>query len=246
MNDIAKVEKKELNVVDNGASVMAMLQSAVERGADPDALEKLVALQERIMDREAEMAYTAAMVAVQGKIPYIHNESKNSQTGSSYAKLDKINKIIIPIYTKHGFSLSFGTGVSQLEGWTRITCDVLHERGHSKNYYIDLPLDDVGLKGNANKTKMHASGSTRSYGSRYLTNMIFNLTTGDDDDGNGAVEYITEQQVADLDCKISELGRDKDGFLKFLKVDSLEELPANKYVGAIKALEAKAKQNAAA
>ena len=39
--------------------------------------------------------------------------------------------------------------------------------------------------GTVNKTKIHASGSTLSYGRRYLLKLIFNLTTVDelDDDG---------------------------------------------------------------
>ena len=51
--------------------------------------------------------------------------------------------------------------------------------------HFDLALDGVGLKGNPNKTAVQASGSTISYGRRYLKLMVFDVVlTNEDNDGN--------------------------------------------------------------
>ena len=103
----------------------------------------------------------------------------------------------------------------------------------------------VGIKGMQNKTQIHGEGSSFSYAQRYLTKLAFNLRIeGEDDDGNKAgrgPELITESQAADLLAKITEVGANKEQFLKFLKVEKLSDLPAKRYTAAIRALEDKAR-----
>lgn len=65
----------------------------------------------------------------------------------------------------------------------------MHEAGHTKRYYVDLPIDSTGIKGSVNKTGVHANGSTYSYARRYLTMMIFNVVLTNEDNGrNGGGE----------------------------------------------------------
>jgi len=52
-------------------------------------------------------------------------------------------------------------------------------------------------------------------------------------------DLITESQVADLNALIEEVGADLKKFLKYLKVPTLDQLPAKAYPVAVKALEAK-------
>jgi len=93
-------------------------------------------------------------------------------------------KMITPIYTSVGLSLSFGTRAGAPEGCIRVSCDVRHEAGHAESYELDMELDRAGIAGATNKTGPHARGSSISYTRRYLTCMIFHIPTGDDDDGN--------------------------------------------------------------
>nr|MDA3853325.1 hypothetical protein [Bacteroidales bacterium] len=61
-----------------------------------------------------------------------------------------------------------------------------------------------------------------------------------DDDGNSyGLELINTDQLTVLNDLIKEVKADKSGFLKYLKVSSLEILPISKYDQAVKALEAK-------
>lgn len=224
------------------AQAATLLERAIEKGVDPDSLSKLVALQERILDRQAEQDFAAAMRQTQAAIQPVLKDRRNSQTDSNYATLEALNKAVVPVYTQYGFSLSFGTEDSPTEGYIRIVCDVFHTGGHTRRYHFDLPLDDSGIAGKTNKTKVHASGSTLSYGRRYLTMLVFNVSTTDDDDGNGGKgALITEQQVADLTALAQEVGADVAKFCQWFKVESFADIKSEYYSRAVKALEAKRK-----
>ena len=155
---------------------------ALSPNADIEKLERVMALQERMLDRDQEAEYNRSMVGAQRDMPIIAAKSANKQTHSLYAKLDAINKGIVPVYTAHGFAVSFDTEDSPLEDHIRIVAYVAHSGGHSKTYRHDLPIDNKGMEGKANKTLMHGRASTVSYGQRYLLCMIFNVSTGDDKD----------------------------------------------------------------
>ncbi len=225
------------------ASVLSTLSTALDKGVDADSLEKILNMQERILDRQADQAFALDMVMTQGSVKAISKNRNNDQTTSKYANLEAVLKAIVPIYTDNGFCLTFSQNDSPHEGHIRVVCDVMHRQGSVKNYFIDLPLDNKGIKGSVNKTDMHATGSAFSYGRRYLTAMIFNLNTADDDDGNRAgeppVECITEHQIANLEALITEVGADKKTFLEFGGVASLSEIFTCNYQKAINALEAK-------
>lgn len=187
-NAIQKTEQvgQVVSINDSAALMTAVARAAADPHVDVEKMERLFAMHERMADRQAEQAYADAMTAAQRAMPMIGKDRQNTQTNSSYATLDKINQRIAPIYTAEGFSLSFDTDASPLPGHVRVVCRVLHSGGHSKTYNYDSPLDDAGIAGKINKTPTHARGSAITYGRRYLTLMIFNLATGEDDDGNAA------------------------------------------------------------
>lgn len=150
---------------------------------DMDRAERLFKMHQEIVKQEAEAAFNGAMARAQSKMVPIINNAYNAQTSSRYAKLAAINKSIVPIYTAEGLSISFNSAEAK-EGLFRTIALVSHEAGHTRTYYKDLPLDNVGMAGKVNKTELHALGSTSSYSRRYLVCEIFNLSTEDDDDGN--------------------------------------------------------------
>lgn len=185
-----KLVKNEQTVI--GFNIFSVLESAVNKGMDADALTKLVDLQERIAKNEAEQAYNQAMRSAQGEMPKIIKRKKNKQTDSMYADLGDINEQITPIYTKWGFSLSFTEGEAKRNEDVRIICRCSHKKGHTRESFTDLPIDNVGIKGTPNKTQVHGIGSTISYGQRYLIKLLFNLALDEeDDDGQaaGKTEY---------------------------------------------------------
>lgn len=173
---------------------MQVIQQAIEKGQDIATIERLVELQMRMLDydqkmaeRRAERDFNDAMKSAQAKMRRIAPNAANPQTHSRYVTLDKLEEAIRPIYTAEGFSVSFNTEPGAIPEMLRVVGVVSHSSGHSRTYHIDMPADGKGAKGGDVMTRTHATGSAISYGRRYLSAMIWNLSFGGtDDDGNAA------------------------------------------------------------
>ena len=188
----------------------------LEHGVSTDQLEKLLELQERHDANEAKKAFFLDMAACQSEMPMVVEDAYNDQTKSSYASYKGLAKICKPVYTRHGFSLMFYEEDCPSPEMVRMCVDVMHRLGHTVKRHADIPLDATGIKGSVNKTKPHAKGSSFSYGRGYLMRLIFNLPTGDDDDGNaaGTQEFITDEQAVILKDLLRKTNADVNGFLK--------------------------------
>jgi hypothetical protein len=219
---------------------------AADPAVDVSKLERLLDLQERYQLRQAEIAFNAAMQATQAELPVVLRDAKNPQTNSTYARLETVSRAMSPVITKHGFSMSFGTDVSPLPDHYRVTCDLSHVAGFTRQYHADVPVDGAGIKGVANKTLTHALGSTLSYGRRYLKLMIFDVATTDDDDGSGASfrARLTDRQVEEIEGLIeevvSQVGGNRDryrrNFLAFMKVERIAAIAAVDFDRALAAI----------
>lgn len=169
------------------AQVQMFERLARDPNASVDKIERLMALWERTELRRAEAAFNAAMSEAQREMRPVAADATNPQTHSRYASYEALDEALRPIYTQHGFALSFNTGDAPQPDYVRVLCDVTHIGGFAKPYRADMPADGKGAKGGDVMTKTHAVGSAMSYGMRYLLKMIFNVAVGDDDDdGNRA------------------------------------------------------------
>lgn len=216
-------------------------RAASDPNTDVDKLERLLAMQERVLVREAEQVWIAAMKAAQEECAPIKRNKRNSTTNSTYADLEHLSNAADPIIHKHGFTLSFGSGESNLTDHYRVTCDVSHVGGHTKERYLDVPTDMFGIKGNQNKTTTHGMGSAMSYGRRYLKLLIFDIATTDDD-GNAAGrrgEMIDDAQVACIQNMASAGGADLQRFCRYFRINAVPELPASRFDEAVKMLSQK-------
>ena len=171
-------------------------RAASDPTVDADKMERLYALMERQQKHQAETAFNDAMSQAQGKMGRISADATNPQTRSKYATYGKLDHALRPIYSSHGFSLSFDSTDSPKEDHARFLCYCSHSAGHTRTYRIDMPVDGKGAKGNDAMTKTHAVGSGASYGMRYLLKMIFNVAVGeDDDDGNAAGRAPSDEEI---------------------------------------------------
>lgn len=161
---------------------------------DVDKLEKLMQMQERAAARFSQEQFNTAMSSAQRDMRMVAVDAYNPQTRSKYASYQALDKALRPIYTQHGFGLSFNTGDAPLQDYVRVLCRVTHNSGHAEVYHIDMPADGKGAKGGDVMTKTHATGAAIAYGMRYLSRMIWNVATGEDDqDGNEPEPAPTEQ-----------------------------------------------------
>jgi hypothetical protein len=181
------VDQPPAVVSDSTQLIQAIARAASDPTVDVEKMRQLFDMHTEMKAAQAKELYATQMARCQKKMPVISKNAYNSQTNSKYANLERINKVITPIYTSFGFSLSFGEDTSPYEKHIRVVCDCLHEGGHSIRYTYDNPIDDAGIQGAKNKTPTHGKSSAVSYARRYITVMIFNLTIqGEDDDGNSS------------------------------------------------------------
>jgi hypothetical protein len=240
-NVSAIVRQNELPGMPEPANLLEIVSRAA---SDPNIevakVEKLLELYERIQAKNAEAQFNEAMTKAQSEMGRIKGDSENKQTHSWYVSYGKLDKILRPIYTAHGFSLSFDEGDSPKPDHVRVLCHVARG-GYTRTYHKDMPADGKGAKGGDVMTKTHATGAAMTYGMRYLLKGIFNVAIGEEDtDGNDPPgEGLSDEQIANITAMLTETNSDKAKFLKYLKVKSLEEIPAANYSAIIKLLEAK-------
>lgn len=210
-----------------------------------DRAEALLSRLDMIRERDEAAAYNEAMRQVKANLPVVGRSTANSHTKKNYADLADIAAVCDPVIAAHGFSTEYWPFNSEKPDHLGIGCTVSHANGHKREYKADVPLDGAGAKGNANKPAIHAWKSTMTYGRRALKEAIFDIATTDDD-GNGAmpqhveVEFITDEQLADLRAEMKKTGTEESKFVAYLKEPTLGALTVQKFHQAMAALKAKA------
>jgi hypothetical protein len=233
-----KKEYLEMNQADvipapQTSLITVITNSARDPGTDSAKLQQLLEMAERLMKFEAERDFNHAMGLCQEEIAPIARTAQNSHTGTAYTKLEAIDREIRPVYTSHGFSMSFGSGAARGEHSVRVTCDVRHSSGHSVRYELEGNLDTAGLKGASTKTGIQGLGSTVTHLRRYLTLMIWNLTLSD------PVQTITKEQAGSIWAVLDYAGITGDRrrqFLKFAEAESVETIAIGRYNEVMKML----------
>ncbi len=249
MNNEVMVSDKPVNLPAVSEETRFMMDMISQIALNPDAdVEKLRAVMDmkmQMFNRGAEIEFNAAMALAQAEIEPVARTASNQQTKSKYAKLENIITTCSPVWTSHGFALSYDTGDCPLERHYRVTCEVSHRAGHSKHYHMDLPIDDAGINGTKNKTGVHGAGSTISYGKRYIACNIFNIAIKDEDnDGNGnnqqpvGAQCINNIQLKTLRDAMRVAGVTDEQFCnhKKIAISRVEELPQARLAGAISLL----------
>jgi hypothetical protein len=159
-------------------------RAAMDPGFDIAKFEALLRMQREIMEQQARQQFNAAMSDAQAEMVPVVRDATNTHTGTRYATLDAVDRDMRPVYTRHGFSVRYGSAPAPRDGWIRVTCVVAHRAGFWESHHLDAQLDITGTKGTTNKPPIQAVGSSVTYLRRYLLCMIFNIVlTSDDDDG---------------------------------------------------------------
>lgn len=221
---------------------MQMLQIAVERGAQLDMLERLMALQERWEAGEARKAFVAALNAFKANPPTVVKNKRagfesrrtGDKTEYEYATLDRLCDVIGAALADH--DLSHRWEVEQADGLIRVTCILTHAQGHSERVMLQAGADQSG-----SKNSIQAIGSTVTYLERYTLLSVTGLAAkGQDNDAALADdETISPEQKETLVALMKETGADTAKFLAYLGVTTLDELPASMFPLAKSALQQK-------
>lgn len=232
------------------APMVAMIERiAMDPSIPIERLEKMMAMKERMEDRaredqefQARKAYFAAMSECQKKLPVVTKKKRNTHTNSTYADLAAIEEQAMPIIHDHGFGVSFQPDGYNDKGELRIRWEISHDEGHVRNGVGEIPVDGAGTGGKVNKTGTQAFGSTATYGRRYLLCMLFNISTGDDNDGNkprdepADTSTITEAQASVVRELIEKAELDVPAFCEHWQIESIPDLPSRRYNEVVQSL----------
>lgn len=196
-NGQLSVEPATQSPQESTAIIQVIERAALNPEIDIDKLERLLQMQERMLDRQALMTYSAAMAAMQTELPSIAERGRTN-TGF-YATLEDIIDTVRPIIKKHGFAVSFR--IQTQERGIQITGVLMHKDGHREETSMLLPADTSG-----SKNAVQAFGSSISYGKRYVLCALLNIATrGQDDDAHATapVKLVTPFQAEQIKQLIS-------------------------------------------
>ena len=227
------------------SSPMEIISRAIANGAGEKELaiiERMFEFDIKVKEQSAKEAYNAAMAEWKANAPHILKDKEVSystskgQTAYKHATLGNVADTINASMSPFGLHASWRT--DQPNGKITVTCTVSHKLGHSESTQLTAESDNSG-----SKNAIQALGSTITYLERYTLLALTGLATHEDDDGIASepVEYINDQSFADITTLIQEVGANEKAFCKFLKIDSLDKMPATMYSRAIKELERKRK-----
>lgn len=164
------------------------LASLVERvltdpSADVTKLEKLLDMNDRVMNRAAKAAFDEAFSRMWPELPEIDErgviKNKDGSVKSRYSKYEDIQAAVRPVLARFGFSMRHRTEFPADKPNIIRIVGILSGHGHTEESAFEAPPDK-----NDYRTAIQDQGSTVSYGKRYTTCDLLNIITrGIDNDG---------------------------------------------------------------
>jgi hypothetical protein len=216
------------------------MQMASDPAFDATKFDAVLAAQERLEARQAEIEFNRALARLSKEMPRVKKNGRvelGPGKGSyAFTTWEDIDKVIRPLMTEEGFTLSFDSSPRQGDGGGMVVKGtLLHRDGHSRSASMPLALDTGPGRNN-----LQAMGSTLSYGKRYCAEMLLNIVReGSDDDGVGAGEPITAEEVKKLSDLLTETRTDLATFCGMWHVQALPDMKTANFAPAMTMLTAK-------
>ncbi len=201
----------------------AIITLARDPSVDVMKLDALMKMQRELQADQARQEAIQAFARLSAVMPRVKKNGTIDlgKSGSiAFAKWEDMDKVIRPLLSAEGFTLSFNSAERQGGGLV-VTGELMHRSGHVRTATIPLALDSGPGRNN-----LQAMGSTLSYGKRYCAEMLLNIVReGDDDDGNkGGVAFITPEQCEELQALIRDTGTDEARFLNTMGVAEIGQI----------------------
>lgn len=196
---VAKIQEAPVVVSESAAIIAVIERAALNPDVDVDKMERLYAMHEKAMERQARAAFATALAEVQPKLPVIDEKGgikdRAGKVQSTYAKWEDIADAIRPVLHEHGFALSFRVVTTPKVAVTGV---LTHRDGHREETTMELPVD-----GSGSKNDVQAVGSSFSYGKRYTAIALLNITSRapqdrDDDGRSGGMSRPAQDAIADI------------------------------------------------
>lgn len=214
---------------------LAIIATAIERGVPAAELAQLMDLQERYERNQAAAAFGAAVARFQSLCPIVHKSRNTKESGNfgyAFASYDDVMRAAGPALKECGLALNFSS--EHVDSGIKVTCRVRHGM-HYEDHTLTVPVPSMKV----NDTQRY--GAALSYAKRYALCAALNIVVSDEDTdaANLDSEPIRESQLKQLRDLLMATNSDGARFLKWAKVERLEDLNVAKFHEAVKMLEAK-------
>ena len=195
---LEKVSRQKTALAQKPVDIESLLMRAAESNLSVEGMRELMAMRRELKAEAALEAYTAAMAALQSKMPPLVKtkdvtETKGENRGRlryRYAPLEDVQKHIAPWCKRFGFSYSFATQTDITRGEVIKICYVRHEAGHVEAHPFGIPIDAGAYMSTPQKF-----GSASSFSKRYaLIDAFAVIVVGEDDDAASLGGNPREQQ----------------------------------------------------
>ncbi len=222
--------------------LLRLIQKVVDGGVTESnvaALDKLLAVYERLDDKRAEREFSSAFVALQNDLPVIVASSIIPNRGR-YERFEDVMRVVSPLLVKHGFSVSFSMDFKE----NRIveTCHLKHVGGHSQSNSFAVR---AGGKADSD-TQADCKAATTAKRNALLNclNIVIRQDVMQNEDGDVSLDGspISQDKIQYLREQVRETGSDEAKFLKLAGVDKYEDITSGTYGVLVRALAAKAKR----
>ena len=221
-------------------SPMALMQQAIDRGIDPQALVTLSELAKEWEDRRSEREFSDLFRQFQEECPdivkrrQVNVATKNGSSYSySFAPLEDIDRIVKPILQRLGFSYSWDS--KETDGRMVVSCSLRHRNGHRETSTFIAPM----ASGTPTMSEIQKHASSMSYAKRQSLIAVLGITTADTDTDATDPSTVTKEEAAELLDLAESVGADREKFLKWIGAESFETILAAQYTTAVNALKRK-------
>ena len=139
-------------VSESTALINMIERMAGDPNIDIARLERILELRERVVTRNAQIAFSAAVASAKAEIkPVVRNATGHNS--KKYADFSAIAREVDPILSAHGLSYRFQ---SRQADKITVKCILSHCDGHAEETELSAPADQTG-----NKNAIQAIGSDR-------------------------------------------------------------------------------------
>ena len=128
------------------------------------------------MEADADRrAFDSDFAALQAEVGRVAANRFDPQKHRAYADLNALIDMVGPLAAARGFTITYTSEPSTVPNATKVTMRV-GRNGAWNETSVDVPMDGVGMRGNANMSPAQAHALTITYGRKQALLLGFNLT----------------------------------------------------------------------
>lgn len=234
-----KIQKMEQPGVPAVVNVGQMLHAVIEKGVSNDnvaALEKLVALYERMETRQAEKDFASAFASLQSKVKSVKAihavNTKGGDLKFKVAKFEELWKQLKPLFEEYAFTAGFKQKYE--DGMPLRVTQIFILQHAPSGHKTETPFTVRVGQGPPGASEFQADGAASTYSKMRAVcsclNIVIEQAIGDDASALGDTNTkVTKAQSDELRHRLTMINGRASDFLALAGANSFDEIPAATY-----------------